>query len=111
LEQYLTLRPLYYGDYYPLTAYTQERTAWMAWQFDRPDLGQGMVQVFRRDKSDYESARVKLHALEPDARYTLTNVDAAGATEMTGRELMADGLAIAIKDRPGAVVITYRKAK
>jgi alpha-galactosidase len=111
LEQYLELRPFYYGDYYPLTAYSQDQTVWMAWQFDRPDLGEGMVQAFRRDKSPYESARVKLHGLEPDARYTLTDLDTAGATERTGRELFESGLTIAIKDQPGAVILTYKRAK
>ena len=73
--------------------------------------GEGMVQAFRRDKGPYESARVKLHGLEPDARYTLTDLDAAGATQMTGRELLANGVLIAIKDCPGAVVVTYKKSK
>ena len=83
----------------------------MAWQFDRPDLGEGMVQAFRRDKSDYESVRVKLHGLDADAVYALTNLDVPGATEMTGRELLESGLPIAIPDRRGAVIITYRKAR
>lgn len=39
----------------------------------------------------------------------MTNLDMAGAIEMSGRELMENGLPIAIKDRPGAVVIAYKK--
>ena len=46
-----------------------------------------MVQAFRRKESIYESMRGKLHGLEPDAVYTLTHLDSAGTTEMTGREL------------------------
>jgi alpha-galactosidase len=109
LEQYLQLRPFYYGDYYPLTAYSQDRTAWMAWQFSRPEQGDGMVQVFRRDESIYEAAHLKLHGLEPAAVYTLTNLDVPGATEMTGRALAEWGLPVAIKDQPGAAIITYKK--
>lgn len=33
----------------------------------------------------------------------------AGATEMTGRELLETGLPISIPDRPGAVIIVYAK--
>ncbi len=51
LDQYLTLRHLYYGDYYPLTPYTLDNSAWLAWQFDCPVKGEGMVQVFRRRKA------------------------------------------------------------
>ena len=49
--------PYFSGDYYPLTPYSLDDTAWMAWQFDRPDLGEGVVQAFRRAGSYYESAR------------------------------------------------------
>ena len=52
------------GDYYPLTSYSLDNTVWMAWQFDRPELGEGMVQVFRRAESPYESARFRLRGLE-----------------------------------------------
>ena len=53
------------GDYYPLTSYSLENTVWMAWQFDRPERGEGMVQVFRRGESPYESARFASVAWKP----------------------------------------------
>ena len=68
-----------------------------------------MVQMFRRAESTYESIRVKLQGLDPNAVYVLTDLDAAAPTEMTGRELLEKGLPIAIKAQPGAVVITYKK--
>lgn len=109
LGEYLSIRDFYYGDYYPLTPYTQDRTAWMGWQFDRPEQGDGMVQVFRRAESLYEAIRLKLRGLDPEATYTLTNLDVAGETVATGRELLENGLSIAIKEKPGAVVIRYRR--
>ena len=36
-------------------------------------------------------------------------LDIAGATEMTGRELLETGLPISIPNRPGAVIMTYAK--
>ena len=70
-----------------------------------------MVQAFRRDESDYEAVCVKLHGLEPTPVYTLTDLDQPGATELTGRELLEKGLSVAIPDRRGAMIITYREAK
>jgi len=112
----------YYGDYYPFTPYSldedvrkahrrQRLSVWIAWQFDRPDLGEGMVQAFRREKSVYESARFNLRGLEPDAHYTVKNMDASDSEEMSGRELMDNGLVVNIPDQPGAVVITYEKVE
>ena len=58
----------FYGDYYPLTSYSLDNSVWMAWQFDRPDLGEGMVQVFRRAEGFYESAHFPLRGLDLEAR-------------------------------------------
>ena len=104
--------PYFFGDYYPLTAYSLDPTVWMAWQFDCPERSEGMVQVFRRDQSPYESARFKLSGLAPERRYVLTDLDGVQKFEpMTGRQLMEQGVVVEIKDRPGATVITYRGEK
>jgi len=87
------------------------RSAWIAWQFDCPETGEGMVQAFRRAESVYESARFTLRGLEPDARYVLANLDVPGTTEMTGRELMEKGLLVAVSERPGSAIVVYRKVK
>ena len=108
-EDWRRVAPCFLGDYYPLTPYSLEPTVWMAWQFHRPDLGEGMVQAFRRAESAYEAARFRLQGLDPAARYRVTNLDAPGTTEATGRELAERGLAIAIPERPGAAIITYRR--
>ncbi len=101
----------YFGDYYPLTPYSLENTAWMAWQFDCPEEGEGMVQAFRRAESVYEAARFKLRGLDPDARYVVTDIDAPPGRETAGRELMEAGLLVPLKEQPAAAVITYKKVR
>jgi alpha-galactosidase len=108
-QEYLAVRPYVFGDYYPLTPQSLDQGVWAAWQFDRPDLGEGMVQAFRRKTCAIESAHYRLRGLESDAEYILTNLDVPGTTQMTGRALAEQGLTIAIKDQPGAVIITYKK--
>ncbi len=109
LGQWRQVAPYCFGDYYPLTPYSLDAAVWIAWQFDRPDLGEGMVQAFRRGESVYETARLRLRGLEPDARYAVTDLDAGAPVEMTGCELMKGGLPVTIKVRPGAVIITYKR--
>jgi alpha-galactosidase len=110
VHQWRQISANYYGDFWPLTAWTRDTTVWIGWQFDRPEAGQGVVQVFRRQDSPYESARLKLRAIEPDARYAVVNLDQPDARrEVTGRELLENGLPVAISEQPGAVVITYEK--
>jgi alpha-galactosidase len=108
-QQFRQVADCYLGDYYPLTPYSLENTSWMGWQFDRPDRGQGMVQVFRRSESIYKSADLRLSGLDPEARYRVRNLDSAEADVITGRRLMDVGLPVVLNERPSAVVIVYEK--
>jgi alpha-galactosidase len=108
LEQYLKLRPNFYGDYYPLTSYSQARDLWMAYQLDRPDLGQGMVVVLRRPESPYTSARFPLRALEGGASYRVTELDSGEKKVFTGKQLQA-GLPVSLKGPPASAVVVYQR--
>ena len=99
----------YLGDYYPLTPYSLENTSWMGWQFDRPERGTGLVQVFRRGESIYESADLRLHGLDPEARCRVRNLDAPEGDIIPGRQLMEIGLPVVLNDHPSAIVIHYEK--
>lgn len=109
ISEWREYAPNYMGDYYPLTPYNLDSTAWIAWQFNRPEVGQGVVQAFRRAESVYDSMSVKLKGLEPDAVYSVTNCDVPGKKQLTGSELMKDGLSVPIKGQPGSAVILYKK--
>ncbi len=101
---------LYYGDYYPLTPYSTDATAWLAWQFNDPAAQKGMIQSFRRPDSPFESARFHLSGLEPAATYVVRDLDAAATARYTGKQLMETGLPVKIGRRAGAVVLVYSKA-
>ena len=83
----------------------------MAWQFDRPEMGEGVVQAFRRDKCIFESGRLPLQGLDPAARYEVTDLELGKPQQISGRELTEKGLLVTIAGRPGAVLITYRKVE
>jgi len=111
IGQWRQLNPNYFGDFYPLTTWTRDNTVWMAWQFDRPEVGEGMVQIFRRDQSPYESARFKLRGLDPNARYTITELERSDShRELSGSELMENGLPVNVSNRSAAMNIIYKRA-
>jgi len=101
--------PLMLADYYPLTPYSRELNRWIAWQYDRPEQGDGLIQAFRRPQCAEEVVRYKLRGLDAKATYTVTNFDVAGSTEMAGRELLEQGLPLVLKDCPSAALIAYKK--
>jgi alpha-galactosidase len=111
IAQWRQVASYYYGDYYPLTPYTTDDSAWVAWQFDRPEMGEGMLQAFRRPSSPIEEARFKLRGLDPKAQYVVTSLDIPGQIQFSGRELIEKGLPVAIKEQPGAVIIVYEQVK
>jgi alpha-galactosidase len=99
----------YLGDFYPITSYSLSKDAWIAWQFDRPETGEGMVQAFRREKSIFEAGRLKLQGLDPTARYAVTDLDTDRTQSVTGRQLMEEGLLVAINDLPGSALLAYAR--
>jgi alpha-galactosidase len=111
IAQWRQVASYYYGDYYPLTPYSTDDSAWVAWQFDRPEMGDGMLQAFRRPASPIEEARFKLRGLDAKAQYVVSNLDAPGQTQFSGQELIEKGLPVAIKKQPGAVIIVYKLVK
>lgn len=106
LESYLKIRPLYTGDYHPLTPYSLDTTSWIAWQFHRADLGQCIVQAFRRPESTSETLTVKLRDLVPQQRYEIENLD-GGKEVSTGASLMR-GHTITLSQKPAAAVLVLK---
>ena len=99
----------YYGDYYPLTLYSRDEASWIAWQYDRPDLGEGVFYVFRRAECPEDTLRVKLCGLEPNGRYRFTDADTGATHEGTGDESMTRGLTVPLPDAPCSALCTYEK--
>jgi len=117
------LRPYYYGDYYPLLPCSSKADCnpdaselsaafeWAAWQFNRPEEGDGMIQAFRRTKNDDSRKILRLRGLDPRASYKISDLDAGVLITTSGNELMHHGLPVKIGAKPGAAVILYKKVE
>ncbi len=109
LAEWHRVAPYLLGDYYPLTPYSLEPDAWVAWQFDRPDRAAGIVQVFRHEASPFEVARLPMRGLDPEATYTFVDLDSGAKQELTGREAMERGVRLEVMARPGAGLVEYHR--
>ena len=112
VNEWKAFAPNYFGDYYPLTSYSLDADQWIAWQFDRPEAGEGLIQVFRRDASPFESAQLPLQGLTPAARYRVapaSPLNPGEPVEMTGADLIEKGLPVAIPSKPGWAFFTYKR--
>ncbi len=107
ISQWRQVASFYYGDFFPLTEYTSAESAWMAWQWNSVDGTSGIVQAFRREKSAFTSANFPLRNLDAHRTYTVEDLDSLQKIQLTGKDLMENGLPVAIHTAPGAVLLKY----
>lgn len=106
-KEYLKVRPYFSEDFYPLTSAGDTRDAWCAAQFDRPSKNDGIVEVFRREDSPYETARFMLSGIQDDKKYVFSDAD-GGEFELEGEVLAREGLKISISEKRKAKIYFYR---
>ena len=106
LEEFQTVKPYLWGDFYPLTECDTATDGVLAYQLDRPDLGQGVIFAFRRQDCEVESFRVTPE-LEKGASYVFEDIEGGTPATVTGGEAFE----IAIADKRGSRLILYRKGE
>jgi len=106
--RYREVRHLLVGAWYSLLPYSRSSADWIASQYHRPDLGEGMILVFRRPESRYLTAEVALRGLRAEAIYEL-RWDRTGETvEKGGGELMRL-LRLTMPEPHRSELIVYRR--
>lgn len=108
-RQLRQVQPCYLGDYWPLTPYCADASQWVAWQFDLPLEGHGIVQAFRRKNCPTATITLPLRGLDAAQRYRLEDLDGGAGRELSGRELQAGGLELRADAAQTALLWTYRR--
>ena len=108
VERYRAVRHLLVGAWYPLLPYSRDPKEWIASQYHRPDLDEGMILVFRRADSPYRTAEVSLHGLDAEATYELY-FDSTGKTEKRTGAVLTGQFTLTLPEKHSSDLITYRK--
>ena len=109
--QWKKVAPYMLCDYYPLTDYSYDNNCWIGWQYDSPEQGAGMVEMFRRENSPFTSGNFKLRGLDPAADYIVTDEDTGNRSKHSGKELSETGIEINLPDPTSCVLFTYKKVE
>lgn len=96
------------GDYYPLCSIDLSTDSWAAWQFNRPEEGDGVIQAFRRRDNPEQNRVFALNDLEPDAEYIFRKYGSGEEFTLTGADAM-NGITVSLGKRE-AIVIGYTKS-
>jgi alpha-galactosidase len=110
ISQWRQVAGFYYGDFFPLTEYSDDESMWMAWQWAGSDGRAGIVQAFRRDKSSFDEAAFRLRHLNENASYIVEDLDSLQKLQISGKDLVEKGVPVTIHDTPGAVILRYSEA-
>ncbi len=110
IAEFKSLRPYFYGDFYPLTEYSTSDEAWAAFQWNRPEERDGIVLAFRRHQAPQSSIVLVLRGLEPEGDYEVAFEDYGITLFKTGRELGSE-LNLKIPEAPGSLLIKYRRVR
>jgi alpha-galactosidase len=110
VAEFRATRGYFYGDYYPLTPYATGDDAWAAFQWDRPEEGDGIVAAFRRPLAPQALIEVRLGGLDPAADYEVSYEDYGITVVKSGREL-AGGLTLKIPEAPASLLLKYRRIR
>ena len=86
-----------------------DEDTWLAWQYVAYDGSGGIIQIFKRSQSPYETARFRLFGLVPDATYVIEDFDGHPEFTCGGRELMESGLPITIKEQRVSRILEFRR--
>jgi hypothetical protein len=109
LKEYLAVRPYFSEDAVPLTEHSAALDVWCATQYHRPSDGTGLLTVFRREHSPYETARFPLSYLVEDATYRVKDTDGTFDQYLSGKEL-SQGLLLT-QEKRSAKLYLYQKVK
>ncbi|HVU34105.1 MAG TPA: glycoside hydrolase family 36 protein [Opitutaceae bacterium] len=111
VAQWRQIAPFMLADFYPLTSGYPGDESWVAWQFDRPERGDGMVQAFRHASSRTASRYFRLSGVDSASDYQVTDVDTGKSITVSGQQLLERGVVVDIPSQPGSVVLLYRAVK
>jgi len=94
----------------PGTAGIDAAAEWVATQYHRPDLNEGMILAFRRPDSPYSSVQASLRGIDPGATYEVSwdSKDKKDKKALPGSKLLR-GFEIVLPEKRSSDLIVYRR--
>ena len=101
------IRPYLSEDFYPLTEFSDSIDTWCAYQYNRPEKHDGVIQVFRRSNSPYEKATFGVRGFDKNREYLFTDAD-GGEFTIHGKELCENGFSLTVSEKRCAKIYFYK---
>ncbi len=101
IAEWKRICPLLTKDFYVLTPWHHESTreAWTAFAYDDPSSSESTVLAFRMEESDCDTFTAKLPFCDPNATYSIENVDQEGKITFESGAKLLNGFEIVLKEK------------
>lgn len=107
MTEYLRIRPYFSADFYNLTEVDTANDVWCAVQFNRPENNDGVIEVYRREDSPYETACFAVRGFDENREYLFEDTD-GGTFRISGKILATKGFCIAVPEKRKAKIYFYK---
>ena len=97
----------FYGDYFPLTPWSNDLESWIGWEFKDYEKEEGIIQMFRRDNSPVAEMQVRLFDIDPDGTYEFFSYDGEPVKTVGGAELIEQGLNVRISEPRASTLLSF----
>ena len=100
-DEYLSIREYFSCDFYPLENPGATHAAWCAFMYDRPEMDDGIIMIFRRGESNCTDA---VYQLEINGCYEFTDLDSGEVTVVDDAKLHVN-----MPEKRSSRILRYRK--
>lgn len=113
LDEIKATQKYWYGDFYPLTPVGTSLEQFVAYQFHRADLNEGIVLAFRRSECGVKGLVLDLGGLDGKTVYAFEFIDEAGRVTtqtLSGEQVAKDGLLLRVTGKGESLLVKYKPA-
>ena len=104
MDEWNQIKRYYYSDFYQLTDWNREDSAWRGWEYFDPKTGSGFGQLFRSSGSAPAEQTIKLFGLDKKTKYRIKDFDGRIDMTVSGSSLMSEGMWVEMKNAPDCTV-------
>lgn len=109
LNEYRRVRAYMNENFYPLTQLSENDDVWCAMQYDRASKNDGVIMVFRREASPYDTASFRLHGIDFTSSYEFVDADTDASVIISGDDLAKRGATVSIPTPRSSKIYFYKK--
>lgn len=111
MKEWQETNMFFYGDYYPLTEWSNNEKEWLGWEFFDEEKGGGILQIFRRAENEETEKNFRIRGVDPAENYRVQDYDGRIDQVFSGEVLKTQGLNVQIPEKNGSALIKLTRCE